>query len=425
VNFFRISAEWHANAIANAPFQLGESRMATLVAVTFTAVAKFLAKTRHNLLWVRLATNNMSTPRRQINLHADSLRWGGNLSTERRDDPRLAAGLFFALPAKLIDEIERHVGGDKIATADFQFEREVSASLTAQQIGVWRGNYITSSCLGEPPSAAPPIDNWSSLGVPDQDLERVRNALDSSQADRDRIRTALAAYVGWLLTTPQFIREHDELLQGHRTTIAAVGLPTIGNFNLAKADPQVFAAGKLEMGRVEDNLERLCTEDFKSFFIRWRLTGLNAPYVPEPIGPQFPVLDPQRMSDQMAEGGLTLYLPDTAPTPGRDELRELVEQALGRHSASSAAHLRGWREIIASESKARNQLARYARIARLQHYWTAIQSRYAEQLGRSKGKVMEAVANYLGVEPKTIARDLDLISERFSYAWPRPYHAAV
>ncbi len=300
-----------------------------------------------------------------------------------------------------------------------------SASLTGQQIGIWRGNYLTSSYLGEPPSEDLPLDTWRALGVRDQDLERVRAALKSSQADRDRIRTALAAYVGWLMTTPQFTREHDELLKEHRTTISAVGLPTIGNFNLANADAEVLAAGKLNTGRVEDNGEKACLEDFQDFYVRWRLQGLNAPYVPEPLGPQFPVLDPQRMSNQMAAGGLTLFLPDTFPTPGRDELRELVEQALGRHSASSAEHLRGWREIIASESKARNQLARYARIARLQHYWTALQSRYAEQLGRSKGKVMEAVANYLGVEPKTIARDLDLISERFSFDWPRPYHAAV
>jgi hypothetical protein len=366
----------------------------------------------------------MSTQSVKLNLHADSLEWTNNLSAEMRDDPRIADGLFLALPMSLIDKINAHLDAGTIVEADLQFERELCCSLAGQQIGYWRGNVISSGYLSEPPRAAPPIDTWRALGVPDQELERVRAALESSQTSRDRIRTALVAYVGWLMTAPEFIREHDELFEKHRPTIAAVGLPTIGNFNLVKADPELLAAGKLDTGRVEDNLEKACIEDFQAFFIRWRLHGLNAPYVPEPLGPQFPVLDPQRMSDQMAAGGLTLFLPDTFPTPGRDELRELVEQALGRQSANSPEHLRDWTEIVAGDTMSKNQLPRYARIARLQQYWNALYSRYTEQLGRSKGKLMEAFADYFGVSADAVKTDLELISKRLGPSWPRAYHFA-
>ncbi len=342
------------------------------------------------------------------------------LLAKLRKDPRIKTGLFLALPTKLINAIERNLG-DKLPAEDLQFEQKASSVLIGQQIGWWRGNFITSAYFGEPPSNVLPLDTWRRPGVPEQDIELARIALESSQADRDRIRTALVAYVGWLTTNPDFISEHDALVKKHQARISADGFPLLGNFNVAAVAGQPPAKKGPKIGRVIGNKVLTYLSDFEAFLVRWRLQGLNAPYTPEPLGPQFPVLDPQRMSNHMAAGGRTLYFPDTLPTPGRDDLRDLVEQSLGRHSANPPEHLQGWTKIIAGDTMSKNQLPRYARIARLQLYWTALHFRYKKQLQRSKGKLIVAFAEYYHLSDDAIKNDLTLIDERMNGNWPRPY----
>ncbi len=353
----------------------------------------------------------MSDQPARINFHSGSFHSSDpELLAELREDPRIAKGLFFALPTTLIDAIERNLD-DKIPAADLKFERKATS--------------VLAGLVTEPPSDNPPVKTWSASGVSDQDIAKTRAALVSSQADRNRIRIAQAAYIGWLTTNSEFISEHDELMKNHQSRLSTNGFPVLGNFNVAAAAKKRPAKKGPKIGKITDDKVLTYLSDFEAFFVRWRLQGLNAPYIPEPLGPQFPVLDPQRMSNQMAAGGLTLFLPDTFPTPGCDELRNLVEQALGRYSATPPEHLQAWTEIIAGDTMAKNQLPHYARIARLQLYWTALHSRYAAQLKRSKEKLTAAFSEFFGCDDKTIKRDLKLISERFSRNWPRPYHGAI
>ena len=170
-------------------------------------------------------------------------------------------------------------------------------------------------------------------------------------------------------------------------------------------DAQAVPDAQLAQGRLEQYVRA-----FEEFFIRWRLEGMPAPFVPQPMGPYLPVVDLRPVLGHMRQGGTTFYIPDICTVPSRDKLRELLEEAL--RDRSGPDHLAEWFGIVQSDNAAKNQIPRYARIFEVQHYLRALYARHPAALERKKSALIVAISGYLGVSDDTIERDLSFIADR-------------
>ena len=157
---------------------------------------------------------------------------------------------------------------------------------------------------------------------------------------------------------------------------------------------------------------------FEEFFIRWRLEGMPAPFVPQPMGVHLPVVDLRPVLGHMRQGGTTFYIPDICPIPSRDKLREILEEALRDRNAPD--YLAEWFEIVHSDNVAKNQIPRYARIFEVQHYLRALYARHAVALERKKSAIVLAISEDLKVSDDSIERDLSFIADRLGSEWYLP-----
>ena len=209
------------------------------------------------------------------------------------------------------------------------------------------------------------------------------------------------------MTNGDFLDEQFRLFEAWSARVVANGIPRMG--------PVVHQAPAAPRAERADGKMNGFLQAFEQFFVRWRLQELAAPFAPVPLNPHFPVRDLRPVLGHMRHGGTTFYIPDIFPVQSRDELREILEEAL--RTRESPAHLSGWFEIVNSANAAKNQIARYARIFELQHYLRALHARHAEALVRRKTALTNALAEFLKVSTDTIDRDLDLISKRLGTDW--------
>ncbi len=179
------------------------------------------------------------------------------------------------------------------------------------------------------------------------------------------------------MTNAAFLAEQQELLDKWKDELVQYGIPQMG--------PVVRDVSKLPVdvaarpGTLDDFVQ-----GFEGFFVRWRLQGMAAPFLPQPLPPQMPVPLLEHILGHMRHGGQTFYLPDTYPVPSRDELREIMEIALRGHEAPE--HLAEWMQIVHSSNPARTPLKRFARLLGVQHYWRAIFDRHGNALRRTEAR---------------------------------------
>ena len=135
---------------------------------------------------------------------------------------------------------------------------------------------------------------------------------------------------------------------------------------------------------------------FEEFFVRWRLLGLAAPYLPVPLQPLMGGDFPATVLPQVTRAGGVFCLPDTFPIPSRDDLRNLLEASI--HGSRKPGHLEEWMALICAKNSAKKPLVKYARLFQLQHYWRIVHQRYKESL-RGKIDLLKGVmGRFLGVE---------------------------
>jgi hypothetical protein len=217
-------------------------------------------------------------------------------------------------------------------------------------------------------------------------------------------------YCGWLLTTPRFLAEHDQLFSTWQDAIFIHWLPSSQWFNshhVLQADESFDPAPPEGF-----------VEAFSSFCRRWRLSYLEAPYLPCPLVPQVPAPLPKRNHPTT---GVTFYLPDTFPIPSRDELREMLEDAL--RGGERLDHLAEWQDKVRSDKRSKNAIERYGRLFVLQHLWFVLHYRHAEALRGKVGRLKRVLAHYLLGDPisgdDTIHKDLQFIRRRLGDNWYR------
>lgn len=239
----------------------------------------------------------------------------------------------------------------------------------------------------------------------DQQIDEILRAANERLASFSEIT---CGYAGWLMTNPQFLAELDELLvrfrpQMQRWGTALVGLPIpstqpAGPFNPTAEDGwEEYDSGVLE------------------FCVRWRLQGLAGPRIPVPMRPIMSGQFPLSIVQQLMRAGGVFNWPDTFPLYARDELRDLLASAL--LSSKSTEHLEGWRSIIDSKNKAKNQITTFERHFRLQHFWRLLRERHPARFKGRLNQVEYAFAEYLGVDVTTIQLDRTKIRKSLGSDW--------
>jgi len=276
----------------------------------------------------------------------------------------------------------------------------------SSRIGFWRGESI-SFLLLRPNSDLMSDFFVQGLTQRGKTADETRTILALAEERLDWTAKVRRGYCGWLMTNRVFLQEHRRIFQAWAEEVAYNGIPGMGP---VVRDAQAVPGAQRAEGELPAFLR-----DFEAFFIRWRLEGMPAPFVPRPMGVHLPVVDLRPVLGHMRQGGTTFYIPDICPMPSRDKLRDILEEALRNRDAPD--YLKEWFEIVHSDNVAKNQIPRFARIFELQHYLRALYARHAAALERKKSAIVIAGSEYLGVSDDTIERDLAIIADRLGPDW--------
>lgn len=302
--------------------------------------------------------------------------------------------VFYILPRKLLDIIAKEA--QSLTTNEELWELEIAMSEFCEArgfVGVSNGHGLTYRFLRASEPLAITVDDVDQLGWKEY-LQEESLAQFNQQGSR-RLQwshNVARAYSGWLSSNLQFISERDALPNQELRTVSLMP-----NWD---AD----ASG-----------ERL-PEPWSSFLVKWRLLGMAGPSLPVPMQPMLGGQFPLTIFSQLMAAGRVINLPDTYPIPSRDELREILEDAI--RESKPPEHLQDWIEIVRNDNAAKNQIDRYSRLFEFRHYWEVLYLRLHGSLFRQQERLRRAMAVYFGVSEDTIKRDLQFLRERLNTNWP-------
>jgi hypothetical protein len=323
------------------------------------------------------------------------------------DHAQVTGRFYYALPRQLVILLESELGSGTFDPAAWDLERRLAAETDRHwnRVGYRDGFPLDYPYLFEPVGMEIPNDARTAAGM---STGQAATLIATWAGAAPRFHGPTVGYCGWLLTNPDFLAEHDALLDrwlGHLfhhpipgpADIQRLVFPANGELPVAPS-PAAFVA------------------DFAGFYDRWRLTGLAAPYLPCPAVPQIPAPVPAR---NRPPTGMTFFLPDTFPVPSREELRNLLEGAL--RGGEPPAHLAEWRDLVRGDKRSKNAIARYGRLFLLQHLMAVLFFRHGPALRRKHGRVEQALARYLlgdrtGGE-ETVHKDVGFIRDRLGPDW--------
>ncbi len=157
----------------------------------------------------------------------------------------------------------------------------------------------------------------------------------------------------------QFIDEHDSFFKKWREMVLQYGFPNRG------PAPEGIEKWLADCEKLNANAKHYAL-DYGNLLNRWALNGLRAPYLPEPMQMQNPVLIPNQAPHLTRGGGKLIYVPDILPVPDRDTAREMLA---GSDAPGTFSHLEEWHVIVDAKNNGKTSILRFDRVFRLQHYW--------------------------------------------------------
>ncbi len=219
------------------------------------------------------------------------------------------------------------------------------------------------------------------------------------------------AYRGWLLTNPEFLEEHDALLNKWMPFVAQIGLQRFG-VGLLSATEMPAAVPSEDILRLRE-----CDQDFYAFLQRWRLQALVAPYLPVVAAVSLTSVSqfPERFLP--ATGSVYLAVPDIAPIPPAALLRPALQRA--RHPTAESVHLKEWYELVVIEKNHEKQFQLYIRLFVLQHFWRALMSRHEEKTKGKLGKLKEVFAQYHDIDAASLNHWMVELRKELGGQWHR------
>jgi hypothetical protein len=326
---------------------------------------------------------------------------------KRRPDRRTAAAVgdqyFYVLPWPLIESIESRIAPSPFADAVGIREKELSQQCHLEYSAGFRNaaNISYSQLLPQRPLPIPPQEHVEQLGW---NMNAARVSLNLTRinkllAHRDNVARG---YVGWLLSNPEFIQEHDDVVAAWAQSVTQSAKVPPALLDLTTSPSPRAAAQK-------DNSKS------RNFLLRWRLVKLAGPELPVPMLPTMAGAFPESILPQLMQVGGLFHYPDTFPVPSRDELRDMLSDAL--KDQSDADHLAEWQKIIGRTNQAKNQITHYAVRRQLYHFWRLIQLRYRDKVAHRRKVIRECLAKFLGVTEMSVRTNLQNISQRLGPDW--------
>jgi hypothetical protein len=301
--------------------------------------------------------------------------------------PLVVDKCFYTLPPELLKFIGEQVPA--LTAAKDLWKLETTLADTCEdhtcRVGFRNGQPITYYLL----RIAKPLDitmedaqalSW--VGFNDAKLAQIKRNFDKRST---WYNTVARGYAGWLNCNRDFLRERDLALP---ETLSVVSL---------RPDSFADASGNGLPANIID------------FLIRWRLLGMAGPRLPVPMRPMLSGQFPMSIVPQLMAAGGLFNLPDTFPVPSRDELREMLEDAV---RAEKPEHLDEWMKIAAKNNPAKNRITYYARLFELHHYWELLQQRHENSLDRQVAKLRCVLAEYLGISTDSVKSYLRFLRDR-------------
>lgn len=334
------------------------------------------------------------------------------LSDRAQHHPLVAGHWFYTFPKRLYDSLcsNLSLSGEDRSLADLDLEMAQAADQISGCVGfrnqipildeTLRRNQlpdftdsISAKCLAE----------WQTV-CPD-----AKSQFDELAGPLEQATLAKSAYVGWLLTNPEFLTEFRRLQTDDPSLFRDGHLPP-------HSVPRVDQTFRAAMGGALRESHDPCSAAVRTFCQRWRLAQILGPATLAPLSPQYGVPDHLVRDGQAQTSGTLLNLPDISPLPDRDTLRRLVE-AGARQTALQQAHLREWTLLVQSDTQGKQAINRFARWHPLQHYLRLLYSRYGSALQRNQQRAERIIGEYLGLSDDQLRIDLRQIRGRLGHRW--------
>jgi hypothetical protein len=330
----------------------------------------------------------------------------------------------FGLPTRLLAILENEI--EKSSDIHRQLARERDFSTRLSRRDRWVGqrcyfgadldqpiDYQFAEAFRSPRAISQTIDGFDPASylqhAPDVDPERLKRAIRVCAKRINALHENSKGYLGWLLTTPAFLDEHDRLLDSHKDHILAHGMPLLSRHRLT---------GSASCRMPTDECHNECFDAFDQFYVRWRLESLAAPGLPVPQTTDFSVFPTEPASSPRNEAGRMFFIPDIFPIPSRELLRNMLEDEL-RPQGALPDHLEEWGRLIAKSNPSKKGIPRFARLFELQHYTRIVRRRMS---GVKQGVLERCLAKLFAQSDATIHRDMLFLRERLGTDWQtRPF----
>lgn len=330
--------------------------------------------------------------RKRAKRPSDEFKW--------HDHPRIAGRTFLTLPKDLLTAVTDRVGQEKFDRDVLKLDEDIAAFASKHPglVGFIDGWPIAYQYLNIRTSEEEilSVSDAERMGWTKQQVDAV-NGMGGFVANQHNLKIS---YCGWLMLKHPFRSEHDDLVQTHA--------------NVVGCGPPVFTQQAVEDDTELDGEQSDLMDRWRSFYSKWRINKLVAPGLPDPAGVQWTDLGRDFTPDHLRESTRGPKVSDIQMLPGGDTLRELMADL---SPIEEDWHLRDWKRLIDPSNPSKNQIDRYARLFRLQHYWKVLFDRHSNSLNRQIGKLELAFANYLGQAKRNIHDDLQLLRHQLGHDW--------
>lgn len=322
---------------------------------------------------------------------------------EYADHPLITSRVFYTLPRDFLDLVVQGVGRDRFEPALLEMEFVLSdlCSDHTAWIGFAAGTTIQFNFLRDR-ALDLNSDELEYMGIllgPQQEA-----AMELMRSRLNYVRRPARGYLGWLLTNPTFLDEHDELLRSCAEFIQrGCDLPVA--MRTMRRGTELPEGWNQTQSRTDEWIST-----FRDFCARWRLIQLAGPYLPQPLQPHLP--------SPFSDSGVANHVvPDVFPVEGRGTFREIVNDSV--RAADDVEHLTDWLEIVGRENSARNRIGHFARLLELQHFVRVLQQRHPGALHRNRVQLQDVLADFFGVSLDSIRKDWRFIDRRLGRDWSK------
>jgi hypothetical protein len=319
---------------------------------------------------------------------------------------------FYTFPRPLLEAVletlDRTAFDDELL--DMEFELSDICGDHESQVGFWNRWPVSYNLLRQssPRMLSEEQIAWGQAHGWDLSREQIENSLRIAFGRTSRFEEVARGYAGWLMTNPQFLDEHDSLMNEHGEQARRWGTHLVG-----VPIPEHMSPGAFNPTTEEG------WPDYESavigFLVRWRLRALAGPVLPVPMQPLMSGDFPIGILQQLMRAGGVFNWPDICPVPSRDELRGILEDALRRNR--SADHVAEWMEIVHRSNQAKNRILRLGRLFEVQHFWRLLHLRHTGALEGNVKRIEIVFADYYGLSDEAIHADLIEIRRRLSQDW--------